>query len=103
MTIDIGGFGSDPRIESSEPAIDRVSSGSTSRSHTADHAAAGDETATLSKVAVLMNLVHQVIGTETVRSDRVTQLREAIHSGHYQLDAAEVASSLMSDSEALRS
>lgn len=103
MTINIGGFDSQPKIDTHESVVDRVSSGAASKSHQADQAAINDESTTLSKAAVLKNLVDEVASNNEIRTEKVEQLRQAIASGQYKVNATEVANAMIAEGQRLRS
>jgi flagellar biosynthesis anti-sigma factor FlgM len=99
MTIDIVGLGSQTRIDSNEPHLDRVSSGTTSSAHGAENAIQNDEIATLSRTSTVKTLVDEAIRDSDVRTEKIEQLRLAIHSGQYNISAHDVANAMLTESE----
>lgn len=103
MTIDIVGLGSQSRVDSNEPHLDRVSSGIPSKTHETEHAVQNDEVATLSRTSTVKALVDEAMRDSDVRSEKIDQLRLQIRSGQYKVSASDVANALLSESQRLRS
>lgn len=98
MTIDIVGLGLQTRIDSNEPHIDRVSSGTPSKAHETEHAIQNDEIATLSRTSTVKTLVDEAMRDSDVRAEKIEQLRLAIHSGQYKVSASDVANAMLTES-----
>lgn len=61
--------------------------------------ATADRTTLSTSAPSLSSMVSEAMKAPSVRQDKVNSLREAVSSGTYQIDAAKIAGSLMSDSE----
>ncbi len=102
MTISIGAMGSQPRTELNDSSVDRVTSSRNDKTNEKSEASSTDASSveTTSLVAGTTNLATltaTAMQSGDVRTDKVAQLRQAIASGTYQVEPAQVADAMLKE------
>ena len=90
------------RIELNNAAANQIANESTPKQISGDKlrhdAGQVEDTATLSTDSVsISSLTTQAMQTPEIRQDKVDALRQAISSGNYKLDPAQIAGSILSE------
>jgi flagellar biosynthesis anti-sigma factor FlgM len=98
MTISIGGFGSQPKTDLTEPNVDRITSSVPNKGAQAAEAAPADETTTLvAGAASLAALTKLAMNGDETRIGKIEQLRQDIAAGAYKLEPANIADALLAE------
>jgi negative regulator of flagellin synthesis FlgM len=97
MTISIGGVGSQPRTEFTESSVDRVTTSQSNKAREGTDAPSAETTTLLASTTGLQSLTAAAMGSDEVRTDKVSQLREAIANSSYQIDPGQVADAMLKE------
>jgi flagellar biosynthesis anti-sigma factor FlgM len=102
MTISIGGMGSQSRTELNDSSVDRVTSNRNDKTNdksetSAAEASSAETTSLVAGRTSLATLTATAMQGEDVRTDKVAQLRQAIGSGTYQVEPAQVAEAMLKE------
>ena len=97
MTILIGGLGSQPKTDFSEPNVDRVTSSVPNKGQAAEAAPAGETTTLVAGATSLAAFAKLAMNGDETRGDKVEQLRQDIAAGAYKLERDNIADALLAE------
>ncbi|MGA9527429.1 MAG: flagellar biosynthesis anti-sigma factor FlgM [Terriglobales bacterium] len=100
MTISIGSLSSQPTTEPTQ-STDHVTSSIANKTKDAEDLSSSSSnestTTLLSSAASVATLTAQALDQNSIRTDRVEQLRQSIANGTYQVEPAKVADAMLAE------